>query len=69
MSDSDYYSKKNPLGIYGKYRQRPRNDTPKTYIEGFSTQRNIDAWSKRATSNSGPSIAPGLGKKSNRTDR
>lgn len=68
MKAKDYYSKSNPNGPYQAFRVRPRDDTPETYIEGFSTKRNIDQWSKRATANSYPVGFPGLGKKSNRTD-
>ena len=54
MSDRDYYSKQNPNGPYEKFRARPHgsNDKPGDFIEGFSTKRNIDAWSARATENS-----------------
>ena len=62
MDHRDIHSKRNPHGPY-KLRARPHEVSPHDHIEGFSTQKNIDKWSERATSNSGPHIAPGTWKK------
>jgi hypothetical protein len=61
-----YYSKSNPRGPYQAHRVVPRDDTPETYIEGFSTQKNIDKWAARSTANSYPVGFPGLGKSKQR---
>jgi hypothetical protein len=59
-----YYSKSNPNGPYEEYRRRPYGNKGQQYIEGFATKENVDAWSNRASRNSGPKTAPGTGRKS-----
>jgi hypothetical protein len=58
-----YYSKSNPRGPYESTHRPDSGSRPKAeYIEGFTTKGNLKAWSERASANSGPKIAPGLGK-------
>jgi hypothetical protein len=58
-----YYSKANPLGPYSGAHRPDAADRPKAeYIEGASNKDNLKAWAARASANSGPKIAPGLGK-------
>jgi hypothetical protein len=59
---SDYYSKRNPHGPWGDTK-RPNVDKPSQHIEGFSTPKNIQEWAAYASRNSGPKVAPGLGRK------
>jgi hypothetical protein len=59
-----YYSASNPFGVYGAYRSRPDGAKGQQYLEGFSTQVNVDKWSQYAARNSGPKVAPGTGNKS-----
>jgi hypothetical protein len=60
----NFYSRTNPNGPYQRYRERPYGMQGQEFIEGFSTRKNVDAWSNYASRNSGPKIAPGLGSKS-----
>ncbi len=62
----NYYSERNPFGPYFEYRHRPDGAKGQEYIEGFSTQQNVDQWSERAARNSygsHPSVAPGSGRR------
>jgi hypothetical protein len=61
-----FYTSKNPLGPYQRYRERPYGNQGQQYIEGLSTQKNMDQWSNYAARNSGPKIAPGTGNKRGR---
>jgi hypothetical protein len=49
-----HYSKSNPHGPYGRYRDRPQDVNPsgRAAHEGFSTPDAIAGWSARATANS-----------------
>jgi hypothetical protein len=49
-----HYSKSNPHGPYGRYRDRPQDVKPsgRAAHEGFSTPDAIAGWSARATANS-----------------
>jgi hypothetical protein len=61
-----YYTRQNPFGPYDRYRERPDGKLGQEYIEGFSTQKNIDQWSERASKNSypsNPSVVPGTGRR------
>jgi len=61
----DYYSKSNPHGPYGST-PRPSlgagNDPEASYLEGFSSKKNLADWAARASERSGPKFAPGVGR-------
>ena len=45
----DHYSKKNPHGPFAPYRYRPHETKKPEHIEGFSTKKNLDEWSRYAS--------------------
>ena len=53
--DNKYYSKKNPNGPYAN-KARPDGPAPKAsdFIEGQSTQKNLDQWADYAHRGSNP---------------
>jgi hypothetical protein len=47
MGDSDFYSKKNPLGPYAAHRVRTtEKPKPENYIEGQSTRKSLEQWAE-----------------------
>jgi hypothetical protein len=58
-----YYSAQNPHGPYGTTQRFPHELAEDSgHTEGFSTARNLKQWADYASKNSGPRVAPGLGK-------
>lgn len=60
----NFYSKANPHGPYqSTHRPDADNAPPAQYFEGAPTARNLRDWAEWASKNSGPAIAPGIGRK------
>jgi hypothetical protein len=60
----NFYSSANPHGPYAST-HRPGRPEAEEYMEGASNKKNLKMWAERASKHSGPSFAPGLGKRSN----